>query len=61
MRRRAVVSQPDADAALSGLAGGFGSVYLLFLTVLSRLFSETPPVAVVPSGQLYFLAVGAFH
>lgn len=61
MMHRAVVLQPGADAGLRGLAGGLGSVYLLFLTVLSRLFSDTPFVAVVPGCQLYFFTVGAFY
>ena len=53
--------QPGANAGLRGLAGSLGSVDLLFLTVLGRLFTNTPFVAVVPSGQLYFLTVGAFY
>jgi hypothetical protein len=53
--------QPGANAGLRRLAGSFGSVYLLFLAVLGRLFTNTPLVAAVPGSQLYFLAVGAFY
>jgi len=60
MKRRAMVLQPGASAALRGFTGGLGSVYLLFLTVLTRLFSDTPFVTVVPCSQMYSFTVGAF-
>lgn len=56
-----MVLQSGANADLGGLAGSLGSIYLLFLTVLGRLFTDTPLVAVVPGCQLYFLTVGAFY
>lgn len=56
-----MVLQPGTNTGLRGLAGSLGGVYLLFLTVLGRLFTNTPFVSVVPSGQLYFLAVGALY
>ena len=61
MRHRAALLQPGANSGLRGLAGSLGSVDLLFLTVFGRLFANTPFVAVVPGGQLYFLTVGAFY
>jgi hypothetical protein len=61
MKHRTAVLQPGANAGLRGLAGSLGSIYLLFLAVLGRLFTNTPFVAAIPGGQLYFLAVGAFY
>ena len=61
MRHGAAVVAARANAGLRGLAGSFGSVDLLFLTALGRVFSNTPFAAVIPSGQLHFFAVGAFY